>query len=91
MLALPGLSFRHALPFTQASTALTYVAPGGGLVGMCATDGAVFAANNADGTVVQIDPQDGRVVGIIPVGHAPTDVAFLDGTFRVSIQSESAM
>ena len=61
------------------------------LVGMCATDGAVFAANNADGTVVQIDPQDGRVVGLIPVGHAPTDVASWDGTVWVSIQSESAI
>jgi DNA-binding beta-propeller fold protein YncE len=60
-------------------------------VGVCATDGAVFAASNADGTVVQIDPQDGRVVGLIPVGHAPTDVASLDGTVWVSIQGESAM
>ena len=60
-------------------------------MGLCATDGAVFAANNADGTVVQIDPQDGRVVGVIPVGHAPTDVASRDGTVWVSIQSESAM
>jgi uncharacterized protein (TIRG00374 family) len=34
MVALPGLRFRQALPFTQASTAITYVAPGGGLVGM---------------------------------------------------------
>ena len=58
---------------------------------MCATDGVVFAANNADGTVVQIDPQDGRVVGLIPVGHAPTDVASSDGIVWVSIQSESAM
>jgi DNA-binding beta-propeller fold protein YncE len=49
----------------------------------------VFAANNADGTVVQIDPQDGRVVGLIPVGHAPTDVASWDGTLWVSIQSET--
>jgi len=65
---------------------------GRGLVGLCATDGAVFAANNADGTVVQIDPQDGGVVGVIPVGHAPTDVAASwDGTVWVSIQSESAM
>jgi DNA-binding SARP family transcriptional activator/DNA-binding beta-propeller fold protein YncE len=64
---------------------------GGGLVGMCATDGAVFAANNADGTVVQIDPQDGRVVSLIPVGHAPTDVVSWNGTVWVSIQSESAM
>jgi uncharacterized membrane protein YbhN (UPF0104 family) len=39
MLALPGLRFRQALPFTQASTALTYVAPGGGLVGMAGSYG----------------------------------------------------
>ncbi len=60
-------------PDTGTVTQTTPV--GRGLVGLCATDGAVFAANNADGTVVQIDPQDGRVVGLIPVGHAPTDVA----------------
>jgi DNA-binding beta-propeller fold protein YncE len=76
-------------PDTGTVTQTTPV--GGRLVGMCATDGVVFAANNADGTVVQIDPQDGRVVGLIPTGHAPTDVAFLDGTVWVSIQSESAM
>ena len=76
-------------PDTGTVTQTTPV--GGGLVGMCATDGVVFAADNADGTVVQIDPHDGRVVGVIPVGHAPTDVAFLDGTVWVSIQSESAM
>jgi DNA-binding SARP family transcriptional activator len=64
---------------------------GRGLVGLCATDGVVFAANNADGTVVQIDAQDGQVAGLVPVGHAPTDVASLDGTVWVSIQSESAM
>jgi DNA-binding SARP family transcriptional activator/DNA-binding beta-propeller fold protein YncE len=64
---------------------------GGGLVGLCATEGVVFAANNADGTVVQIDPQDGRVVGLVSVGHAPTDVASWDGTVWVSIQSESAI
>lgn len=34
MAALPRLRFWQALPFTQASTALTYVMPGGGLVGM---------------------------------------------------------
>ena len=39
MLALPRLSFRHALTFTQASTALTYVAPGGGIVGMAGSYG----------------------------------------------------
>ena len=76
-------------PDTGTVTQTTPV--GRGLVGLCATDGAVFAANNADGTVVQIDPQDGRVVGLIPVGHAPTDVASWDGTVWVSIQSESAM
>ncbi len=76
-------------PDTGAVTQTTPV--GRGLVGLCATDGAVFAANNADGTVVQIDPQDGRVVGLVPVGHAPTDVASADGTVWVSIQSESAM
>jgi DNA-binding SARP family transcriptional activator/outer membrane protein assembly factor BamB len=72
--------------------AVTQTIPvGGGLVGMCATDGVVFAANNADGTVVQIDPQDGRVVGRVPVGHAPTDVASGNGTVWVSIQSETVM
>src|SRR5688572_14548675 len=76
-------------PDTGTATQTTPV--GRGLVGLCATDGAVFAANNFDGTVVQIDPQDGRVVGLVPVGHAPTDVASWDGTVWVSIQSESAM
>jgi DNA-binding SARP family transcriptional activator len=76
-------------PETGTVTQTTPV--GGGLVGLCATDGAVFAANNADGTVVQIDPQDGRVVGLVPVGHAPTDVASWDGNIWVSIQRESAM
>jgi DNA-binding SARP family transcriptional activator len=75
-------------PDTGTVTQTTPV--GRALVGLCATDGAVFAADNADGTVVQIDPQDGRVVGLVPVGHAPTDVAALDGTVWVSIQSESA-
>src|SRR5512133_233051 len=64
---------------------------GGGHVGMCATDGVVLAADNADGTVVQIDPHDGAVLGLIPVGHAPTDVASWDGTVWVSVQRASAM
>jgi putative heme transporter len=34
MVALPRLRFPQALAFTQASTALTFVVPGGGLVGM---------------------------------------------------------
>ncbi len=49
MLALPGLRFRQALPFTQASTAFTYIAPGGGLVGMAGSYGLLrawgFASN----------------------------------------------
>jgi DNA-binding SARP family transcriptional activator/DNA-binding beta-propeller fold protein YncE len=64
---------------------------GRGLMGLCATDGVVFAANNADGTVVQIDPQDGREIGLVPIGHAPTDVAARDGFVWVSIQSERVM
>ncbi len=64
---------------------------GRGLVGLYATDEAVYAADNAEGTLVRIDPQDGRVVGLVPVGHAPTDVAAWDGVVWVSIQSESAM
>jgi DNA-binding beta-propeller fold protein YncE len=76
-------------PDTGTVTQTTPV--GRGLVGLCATDEVVFAANNADGTLVQIDAQDGRVVGLIPVGHAPTDVASWDGNVWVSIQSESAM
>jgi DNA-binding SARP family transcriptional activator len=76
-------------PDTATVTQTTPV--GRGLVGLCATDGMVFAANNADGTVVQIDAQDGQVVGLVRVGHAPTDVASWDGIVWVSIQSESAM
>ena len=64
---------------------------GRGLVGLCAMDGVLFAANNADGTVVRIDAHDGRVLGHVPIGHAPTDVAPWDGNIWVSIQSESAM
>ncbi len=63
----------------------------GGLMGLCATDEAVFATNNAEGTVVRIDPQDGRVVGVVPVGHAPTGVASVDGMAWVAVQSESDM
>jgi DNA-binding SARP family transcriptional activator len=64
---------------------------GRGLIGLCATDEAVWAASNADGTVVQIDPEDGHVIGLVPVGHAPTDVASWNGTVWVSVQSESAV
>jgi len=64
---------------------------GRGLVGLCASDGAVWAANNADGTVVRIDPQAGQVVGLVALGHAPTDVASWEGTVWVSSQSERAI
>ena len=43
MIALPGLRFRQALPFTQASTAFTYIAPGGGIVGMAGSYGLLRA------------------------------------------------
>lgn len=77
-------------PVTATVSQTTSV--GRGLVGLCATDGVVFAANNADGTIVQIDARDGQVASLVQVGHAPTDVASLDGkTVWVSIQSESAI
>jgi DNA-binding SARP family transcriptional activator len=76
-------------PDTATVTQTTRV--GRGLVGLCATDGVVFAANNADGTVVQIDALDGQVVGLVTVGHAPTDVAYWAGIVWVSLQRESAM
>src|ERR671934_684250 len=79
-------------PINPDTATVTQTTPvGRGLVGLCATDGVVFAANNADGTVVRIDAQDGQVVGLVPVGHAPTDVASRDGLVWVSIQSESAI
>ena len=76
-------------PHTGTVTQTTPV--GRGLVGLCATEAAVFAADNTEGTVVTIDHRDGRVVGVVPVGHAPTDVAAWDGSVWVSIQSESAV
>ena len=42
-------------PDTATATQMTPVY--GGLIGLCATDGAVLAANSADGIVVRIDPQ----------------------------------
>jgi putative heme transporter len=39
MVALPGLGFRQALAMTQASTALTYVVPGGAAVGIAGSFG----------------------------------------------------
>jgi DNA-binding beta-propeller fold protein YncE len=76
-------------PHTATVSQTTSV--GRGLAGLCATNAVVFAADNAGGTVIQIDARDGRVVSIVPVGHAPTDVAARGGFAWVSIQSESAM
>jgi uncharacterized membrane protein YbhN (UPF0104 family) len=53
MIALPGLRFRQALPFTQASSALTYVAPGGGLVGMAGSYGLLRAWGFASSDVAR--------------------------------------
>jgi uncharacterized protein (TIRG00374 family) len=39
MVTLPGLGFRHALSMTQASTALSIVAPGGAAVGVAGSFG----------------------------------------------------
>ena len=43
MAALPGLRFRQAFVVTQASTASTYVAPGGAAVGMALSFGMLRA------------------------------------------------
>jgi uncharacterized protein (TIRG00374 family) len=53
MIALPGLPFRQALPFTQASTAFTYIAPGGGLVGMAGSYGLLRAWGFESGAVAR--------------------------------------
>jgi uncharacterized membrane protein YbhN (UPF0104 family) len=53
MIALPGLAFRQALPFTQASTAFTYVAPGGGIVGMAGSYGLLRAWGFRSGEVAR--------------------------------------
>jgi putative heme transporter len=53
MLALPGLRFRQALPFTQASTAFTYVAPGGGIVGMAGSYGLLRTWGFGSGEVAR--------------------------------------
>jgi DNA-binding SARP family transcriptional activator/glutamine cyclotransferase len=63
----------------------------GGLMGICATAAAVWAAISTDGTVVRIDPENGEVVGRVAVGHSPTDVAPWEGSLWVSTQEESAI
>jgi DNA-binding SARP family transcriptional activator len=67
------------------------ISVGRGLMGLCATAAAVWAAVNAEGTVVRIDPENGEVVGRVAVGHSPTDVAPWEGTVWASIQGESAI
>ena len=74
------------------TAAVTQTIPvGRGLIGLCATDAAVWAAINADGTVARIDPENGEVVGRVAVGHSPTDVAPWEGAVWVSTQRESAI
>ncbi len=53
MVALPGLRFRQALPFTQASTAITYAVPGGGLVGMAGSFALLRSWGFASGDVTR--------------------------------------
>ena len=53
MIALPGLGFRNALLFTQASTAFTYLAPGGGLVGMAGSFGLLRTWGFGSGDVAR--------------------------------------
>jgi len=63
----------------------------GGLMGLCATAAAVWAAISTDGTVVRIDPENGEVVGRVAVGHSPTDVAAWEAAVWVSTQEERAI
>jgi len=63
----------------------------GGLMGLCATASAVWAAISADGTIVRIQPESGEVVGRVAVGHSPTDVAPWQGALWVSTQAENAI
>ena len=75
----------------ETTTVTHTISVSGGLVGLCATDTTLWAANNAQGTLVRINPEDGLVVGTVPVGHAPTDVATCNELVWVSVQAESAM
>ena len=53
MITLPGLRFVQALLFTQASTAFTYIAPGGGIVGMAGSYGLLRAWGFESGPVAR--------------------------------------
>jgi len=53
MITLPGLRAVQALLFTQASTAFTYIAPGGGLVGMAGSFGLLRAWGFESGPVAR--------------------------------------
>ena len=75
----------------ETTTVTHTISVSGGLVGLCATDTTLWAANNAQGTLVRINAEDGLVVGTVPVGHAPTDVATCNELVWVSVQAESAM
>ena len=53
VITLPGLRVVQALLFTQASTAFTYIAPGGGLVGMAGSFGLLRAWGFESGPVAR--------------------------------------
>ena len=53
VITLPGLRFGQAILFTQASTAFTYIAPGGGLVGMAGSFGLLRAWGFESGPVAR--------------------------------------
>lgn len=53
MIALPGLGFRQALEMTQASTALSIVAPGGAAVGMAGSWGMLRGWGFSSGPVTR--------------------------------------
>ena len=61
------------------------------LMGLCISEGAVWAADNGSGAIIRIDRRTGQIDDSVTVGHAPTAVASRDGTVWASIQSESAI
>ena len=67
MAALPGLRFRQAFVVTQASTASTYVAPGGVAVGMALSFAMLRAWGFVSAAVGPRRRADGRLE---PAGHA---------------------
>jgi putative heme transporter len=69
MVTLPGLGFRSALALTQASTALTYVVPGGAAVGIAGSVGLLRSWEFSAGDV-------GRAVTLTGVWNQFANFAF---------------